>query len=145
MDDTRATLDVLLKERRDTEAAERFFRTLLGATDSLPGRMITDELGSYAAAKVRSCRSASPPRVRLPCSPPPDRQSSGGSPPLRFAFLPGRARECDTAARSARRPSRRLYVAALICPAPCPKRPDSLIRSHSAQSLRRWDRPALST
>lgn len=46
-------LDVLLQERRDTEAAERFFRTLLGRVGSPPERITTDKLGSYAAAKAR--------------------------------------------------------------------------------------------
>ena len=46
-----ATLEVLLQERRDTEAAERFFRTLLGHTGGEPPeRITTDKLGSDAAA-----------------------------------------------------------------------------------------------
>ena len=53
VDENGATLDVLLQERRDTEAAERFFRTLLEHTGSPPERMTTDKLGSYAAAKQR--------------------------------------------------------------------------------------------
>jgi hypothetical protein len=47
-------LDVLLLERRDTKAAERFFRRLLTAADGgAPARLTTDKLGSYAAAKAR--------------------------------------------------------------------------------------------
>ena len=45
------TLDVLLQERRDTAAAEWFFRRLLAVADSVPPeRITTDKLGSYAAA-----------------------------------------------------------------------------------------------
>ena len=53
VDEHGATLDVLLQERRNTEAAERFFRTLLAHTGSLPERITTDKLGSYAAARQR--------------------------------------------------------------------------------------------
>ena len=48
-----ATLEVLLQERRDTDAAERFFRKLLSNTGRAPERITTDKLGSYAAAKQR--------------------------------------------------------------------------------------------
>jgi putative transposase len=52
VDEHGATLDVLLQERRDTAAAERFFRQLLGHTGGEPpDRLTTDKLGSYAAAK----------------------------------------------------------------------------------------------
>lgn len=53
VDEHGATLDVLLQERRDTEAAERFFRTLLGHAAVPPERITTDKLGSYAAALRR--------------------------------------------------------------------------------------------
>ncbi len=53
VDEHGATLDVLLQERRDTDAAERFFRMLLGHTGSAPERITTDKLGSYAAALQR--------------------------------------------------------------------------------------------
>jgi putative transposase len=54
VDEHGATLEVLLQERRDTEAAERFFRTLLSHTGGEPPeRITTDKLGSYAAAKRR--------------------------------------------------------------------------------------------
>ena len=53
VDENGTTLDVLLQERRDTQAAERFFRTLLGHTGGAPDRITTDKLGSYAAAKQR--------------------------------------------------------------------------------------------
>ena len=54
VDEHGATLDVLLQERRDTEAAERFFRRLLTHAGGVPERITTDKLGSYAAAKQRS-------------------------------------------------------------------------------------------
>ena len=48
------TPDVLLQERRDTVAAERFFRRLLVVADGIaPARITTDKLGSYAAAPTR--------------------------------------------------------------------------------------------
>ena len=54
VDENGATLDVLLQERRDTEAAGQFFRALLGHSgDVPPERITTDKLGSYAAAKQR--------------------------------------------------------------------------------------------
>jgi putative transposase len=45
-----ATLEVLLQEHRDTDAAERFFQMLLGHAGTAPERINTDKLGSYAAA-----------------------------------------------------------------------------------------------
>lgn len=53
VDEHGATLDVLLQERRDTDAAECFFRRLLGYTGSPPEAITTDNLGSYAAALRR--------------------------------------------------------------------------------------------
>jgi putative transposase len=53
VDENGQTLDVLLQERRNTDAAERFFRKLLAHAGSRPERMTTDKLGSYAAAKQR--------------------------------------------------------------------------------------------
>jgi putative transposase len=54
VDEHGQTLDVLLQERRDTAAAERFFRRLLAvAGDAAPDRITTDRLGSYAAAIAR--------------------------------------------------------------------------------------------
>ena len=54
VDEHGQTLDVLLQERRDTAAAEAFFRRLLVVTgDVAPERITTDKLGSYAAAKAR--------------------------------------------------------------------------------------------
>ena len=44
---------MLLHERRDTDAAERFFRRLLDHAGSPPERITTDKLGSYAAAVER--------------------------------------------------------------------------------------------
>jgi putative transposase len=53
LDEHGSTLDVLLQGRRGTDAAERFFRMLLGHTGSAPERITTDRLGSYAAALQR--------------------------------------------------------------------------------------------
>ncbi len=53
VDEHGATLDVLLQEHRDTDAAERFFRKLLGHAGGTPERITTDRLGSYAAALRR--------------------------------------------------------------------------------------------
>jgi putative transposase len=53
VDEHGRTLDVLLQERRDTEAAERFFRALVGHAGGVPERITTDKLGSYTAAKRR--------------------------------------------------------------------------------------------
>ncbi len=54
VDERGQTLDVLLQERRDTGAAERFFRRLMvAAGDALPARITTDKLGSYAAAVAK--------------------------------------------------------------------------------------------
>ena len=53
MDENGTTLDVLLQERRDTDAAERFFRKLLAHSGSAPQCITTDKLGSYAAALRR--------------------------------------------------------------------------------------------
>jgi transposase-like protein len=54
VDEHGQTLDVLVQARRDTAAAERFFRRLLAAADRLPpDRTTTDKLGSYAAALPR--------------------------------------------------------------------------------------------
>ncbi len=50
VDEHGQTLDVILQERRDTAAAARFFRRLLGNPGGAPDRITTDKLGSYAAA-----------------------------------------------------------------------------------------------
>ncbi|MBB3020771.1 putative transposase [Microvirga lupini] len=44
-------LDEILQSRRDTKAAKRLLRRLLKKQGCLPRRMITDKLGSYAAAR----------------------------------------------------------------------------------------------
>ena len=47
-------LDILVQERRNSDAAERFFRRLLAHLDgAAPERIITDKLASYGAAKQR--------------------------------------------------------------------------------------------
>jgi putative transposase len=44
-------LDKVVQTRRDTKAAKRLLRRLLRKQGRPPGRMITDKLGSYAAAQ----------------------------------------------------------------------------------------------
>ncbi len=44
-------LDVLVQSRRNTRAAKRFFRKLLKSLCYVPRVIVTDELGSYGAAK----------------------------------------------------------------------------------------------
>ena len=44
------TIDILVQRRRDRLAAERFFNRLLTAQRGEPRRLVTDKLGSYAAA-----------------------------------------------------------------------------------------------
>ena len=53
VDEHGQVLDVLVQEHRDTEAAERFFRRLLGHAGGPPEQVVTGSLGSYGAAKVR--------------------------------------------------------------------------------------------
>ncbi len=43
-------IDILVQSRRDRRAAARFFRKLLKGQGRGPRRLITDKLGSYAAA-----------------------------------------------------------------------------------------------
>ena len=50
-------LDILVTSRRDTQAATRFFRKLLTGLEYVPRVVITDKLGSYAAARRRVLRS----------------------------------------------------------------------------------------
>ena len=44
-------LDILVQSRRNTKAAERFFRKLLKGLQYAPRVIVTDKLKSYAAAK----------------------------------------------------------------------------------------------
>ncbi len=53
IDEHGQVLDILVQERRDAHAAERFFRRLLIHTGGAPERIVTDKLASYAAAKHR--------------------------------------------------------------------------------------------
>jgi len=50
VDQENQVIDVLVQSKRDTRAAARFFRKLLGNEGKLPRRIITDRLGSYRAA-----------------------------------------------------------------------------------------------
>jgi putative transposase len=45
-------LDILVQPRRNKRAAKKFFRKLLKRLQYSPRRIITDQLGSYAAAKA---------------------------------------------------------------------------------------------
>ena len=45
-------LDILVQPRRNKRAAKRFFRKLLKGLKYVPRAIITDKLGSYAAAKA---------------------------------------------------------------------------------------------
>ena len=51
VDQDGAVIDILVQQRRDRIAAERFFRQLLQRTGCEPRVLITDKLRSYAAAK----------------------------------------------------------------------------------------------
>ena len=50
VDEHGAELDILLQKRRDTAAAERFFRRVLRSCP-VPRKIVTDQLRSYPAAK----------------------------------------------------------------------------------------------
>lgn len=45
------TIDILVQKRKDKQAAKRFFKKLLKDEGGSPNRLVTDKLGSYAAAK----------------------------------------------------------------------------------------------
>ncbi len=53
VDEHGQVLDVLVQERRDTGAAVRFFRRLLGHAGGPPDAIVTDSLASYGAAKAQ--------------------------------------------------------------------------------------------
>lgn len=50
MDQEGQVIDILVRSKRDTRAASRFFRKLVGKEGVLPRRIVTDRLGSYRAA-----------------------------------------------------------------------------------------------
>jgi putative transposase len=50
-------LDILVQSRRNKRAAKKVFRTLLKGCQSVPRVLITDTLGSYAAAQKEVLRS----------------------------------------------------------------------------------------
>jgi putative transposase len=58
VDQQGTVLDILVTSRRDTSAATRFFRKLLKGLEYVPRVLVTDKLGSYAAARRRVLRSA---------------------------------------------------------------------------------------
>ncbi|WP_459678182.1 DDE-type integrase/transposase/recombinase [Acidisoma sp. 7E03] len=51
VDQTGTVLNILVQKRRDTEAANRFFRKLVKGQVEAPRVIVTDKLKSYAAAK----------------------------------------------------------------------------------------------
>jgi putative transposase len=53
IDEHGQVLDVLVQERRNADAAERFFHRLLEPGHNAPERIVTDKLASYAVAKER--------------------------------------------------------------------------------------------
>ncbi len=65
VDEHGQVLDALVQEHRDTDAAERFFRQLLGHTGGPPDQIVTDSLGSYAAAKRRLPEFAADEHLRV--------------------------------------------------------------------------------
>lgn len=52
VDQRGAELDILLQKRRDKAAARRFFKRVLAACPEVPGKIVTDQLRSYPAAKA---------------------------------------------------------------------------------------------
>jgi putative transposase len=44
-------IEILVQKRKDTRAAQRFFRKLLSSQTEVPIEITTDKLRSYAAAK----------------------------------------------------------------------------------------------
>lgn len=65
VDEHGQVLDILLQDQRDTDAAERFFRTLLGHAGAPPERIVTDRLASYGAALQRLPELASTEHLRV--------------------------------------------------------------------------------
>ena len=51
VDQPGVVLDILIQERRDAKAAERFFRRRLKGVDYVPRVIVTDKLRSYGVAK----------------------------------------------------------------------------------------------
>jgi putative transposase len=51
VDEDGDVIDILVQSRRDRRAATRFFRKLLKRQGSVPRRLITDKLRSYASAR----------------------------------------------------------------------------------------------
>ena len=51
VDESGDELDVLIQKRKDKKAAMRLFRKLLKGQGNSPRQIVTDRLGSYAAAK----------------------------------------------------------------------------------------------
>ena len=52
VDQDGGVLDILVQSRRNKKSAKRFFRKLLKGLQYMPRAIITDKLGSYAAAKA---------------------------------------------------------------------------------------------
>jgi transposase-like protein len=75
VDEQGQVLDILVQERRNVDAAERFFRRLLHQGGNAPERIVTDHLPSYADTRAR-CSQA---RLCTCCGS--AEQSSGAIPP----------------------------------------------------------------
>lgn len=65
VDEHRPVLDVLVQGHRDTAAAERFVRRLLGHAGGPPDRIVTDSLARDGAAKARLPELASVEHLRV--------------------------------------------------------------------------------
>ena len=65
VDEHGQVLDILVQERGDAAAAERFFRRLLERVGSTPERIVTDGLASYAAARERIPALQPVPHIRV--------------------------------------------------------------------------------
>ena len=59
-------LDILVQPRRSRRAAKKFFRKLLKGLRYIPRAIITDKLGSYAAAKVEALPTVEHRRGKCP-------------------------------------------------------------------------------
>ena len=54
MDQDGQTLEILVQKRRNTKAAQRFFRKLLKGLRYVPNRLVTDKLRSMPTTEQRS-------------------------------------------------------------------------------------------
>jgi putative transposase len=59
VDQDEVVLDILVQSRRDTTVAKRFIKRRPRGLQHVPRVIVTDKLGSYGAAKRRSCPTSS--------------------------------------------------------------------------------------